>query len=291
MKQLRMSPLVLALIISWAVWVTVSLTVPFSDGVPKDKNQKDSETAPKHQPADDVSLMFRTGRFIDQHNGVFSALATIVIAYFTYSLRESTDKLWGAGERQLNATIKATETSNRPWVDLNVEIASGIEWHKGSPRISYTCRCKNYGVAPAINFNVTPKLYSPKRFSQAREEVSKFAEELKIRSFHHAVGIGNFLFPQETRCETSGTALNAGDITESRETYREIIRLEPFATHITLSLLVIATYRATNHPTVHYTGRAFKIVWMDGQSFFKIDEDVPSGIIALQHELWGDNAE
>jgi hypothetical protein len=37
---------------------------------------------------------------IDRHNGVFAAIAAFVVAWFTFSLREATDRLWLAGENQ-----------------------------------------------------------------------------------------------------------------------------------------------------------------------------------------------
>ena len=38
--------------------------------------------------------------FLDDHNGVMTAIATGVVAWFTFSLRQSTDKLWDAGNQQ-----------------------------------------------------------------------------------------------------------------------------------------------------------------------------------------------
>jgi hypothetical protein len=41
------------------------------------------------------------GAFVDSHNGAVTAIATIFIGLFTYTLKRATDKLWSAGERQL----------------------------------------------------------------------------------------------------------------------------------------------------------------------------------------------
>ena len=38
---------------------------------------------------------------LDSYNGLITAIATGFIAWFTLSLRRSTDKLWDAGERQI----------------------------------------------------------------------------------------------------------------------------------------------------------------------------------------------
>jgi hypothetical protein len=42
------------------------------------------------------------GAALDSYNGLITAIATAFIAWFTWSLRRSTDKLWVAGERQFS---------------------------------------------------------------------------------------------------------------------------------------------------------------------------------------------
>jgi hypothetical protein len=42
------------------------------------------------------------GSVLDTYNGLITAIATAFIAWFTLSLRQSTDKLWKAGERGSN---------------------------------------------------------------------------------------------------------------------------------------------------------------------------------------------
>src|SRR5580704_1599358 len=41
-----------------------------------------------------------TVRAVDRHNGFFAAMGAFIVAWFTFSLRDSTDRLWKAGERQ-----------------------------------------------------------------------------------------------------------------------------------------------------------------------------------------------
>jgi hypothetical protein len=45
--------------------------------------------------------------FVDTHNGAFTALATIAIAWFTLTLKRSTDRLWDATNRSVDALISA----------------------------------------------------------------------------------------------------------------------------------------------------------------------------------------
>ena len=44
------------------------------------------------------------GSVIEAHSGAITALATIFIGLFTYTLKRSTDKMWDASERQIKTT-------------------------------------------------------------------------------------------------------------------------------------------------------------------------------------------
>lgn len=50
---------------------------------------------------------------LDAHNGIITAIATGFIAWFTLSLRQSTDKLWNAGERQIEIARQTALTAER----------------------------------------------------------------------------------------------------------------------------------------------------------------------------------
>jgi len=58
---------------------------------------------------------------LDTHNGIITAIATGFIAWFTLSLRQSTDKLWDAGERQLKLTADNFADQSR---DMQASIAA-----------------------------------------------------------------------------------------------------------------------------------------------------------------------
>lgn len=63
------------------------------------------------------------GAALDAYNGLMTAIATIFIAWFTFSLRRSTDKLWDAGERQI---ALARETSASQGRDMQASIAEAL---------------------------------------------------------------------------------------------------------------------------------------------------------------------
>jgi hypothetical protein len=53
------------------------------------------------------------GVALNDYNGLITAIATIFIAWFTFSLRQSTDNLWDAGERQLALLAKTSVAQSR----------------------------------------------------------------------------------------------------------------------------------------------------------------------------------
>jgi hypothetical protein len=66
-------------------------------------------------------VFIKIGQALDALGVAITALATIAIAWFTWSLRRSTDKLWEAGERQIEL---ARETSAAQSRDMQASIAA-----------------------------------------------------------------------------------------------------------------------------------------------------------------------
>jgi hypothetical protein len=64
-------------------------------------------------------LVIEIGKILDALGVAITALATIAITWFTFSLRRSTDKLWDAGERQIEL---ARETSAAQSLDMQASI-------------------------------------------------------------------------------------------------------------------------------------------------------------------------
>jgi hypothetical protein len=58
-------------------------------------------------------LVIEIGKILDALGVAVAALATIFIAWFTLSLRQSTDKLWDAGERQLKLLADTSAAQSR----------------------------------------------------------------------------------------------------------------------------------------------------------------------------------
>jgi hypothetical protein len=74
-------------------------------------------------------IFIEIGKILDALGVAITALATIAIAWFTWSLRRSTDKLWDAGERQIEL---ARETSAAQSRDTQASIKAAVDSAKAA---------------------------------------------------------------------------------------------------------------------------------------------------------------
>lgn len=103
-----------------------------------------------------ISLSFsRAGQFLRDNHDVIIALGTLFIALFTFTLWRSTEKLWDAGERQINLAEeqhRTTKAIQRAYVTLNernpIRLGNGVSPGDGDFTISVVV--KNWGATPAV---------------------------------------------------------------------------------------------------------------------------------------------
>jgi len=83
--------------------------------------------------------------FLDGHNGAVTALATLVVAVFTWRLFVATEKLWNSGENELKHAQVVSATQFRAYV--------GVSDSKlvGSSKVKAQITLKNFGHTPASN--------------------------------------------------------------------------------------------------------------------------------------------
>lgn len=128
-----------------------------------------------------------TGVSIDVNDGVITALASIAVAFFTYALRKSTDRLWDAGERQSSLSTKALElassefiATHRPKIIIrNVHIP--MDWHVGE-RLEVLFYAMNIGESQAtikrVHAEVRPYRVNTTIARDANPQECKFLKPL-----------------------------------------------------------------------------------------------------------------
>jgi hypothetical protein len=96
-----------------------------------------------------VKVIYETAFFLDKWNAVILAFATIAIAGFTLTLRNSTDKLWDAGERQLRQSRESSERQLRAYIAI-----TGCQYKTVGNRWVVVGRFKNVGQTPAFRIRI-----------------------------------------------------------------------------------------------------------------------------------------
>lgn len=89
-----------------SVLVAVSFFVPLHPDVcSKDEHSGQEKCAARYIP---IFILLNVGKFLEDHEGAIVGIATVFIAWFTYQLRaatvglkDSTNRLWEAGEKQI----------------------------------------------------------------------------------------------------------------------------------------------------------------------------------------------
>ena len=95
-----------------------------------------------------------TVHLIDKHNGFFAAIAAFIIAWFTWTLKESTDTLWSVTNDTLVHSQKTAERQLRAYVYLEVSGRKYPPPPKVPDRYSVSLVVKNSGVTWARNVRI-----------------------------------------------------------------------------------------------------------------------------------------
>ena len=154
MKIPRGRELLVALGICWMIWITASVVSPYFPGlVPHHIEHEEYAETDAKPSISDPFFVFRFGDFLEGHSGLATAIATIFIAYFTFSLRASTDKLWKAGADQLNIAMIAADAARKSAdVAISVErpivFLAGLELLTEGPPFGAGVRVPIEGVPP-----------------------------------------------------------------------------------------------------------------------------------------------
>jgi hypothetical protein len=169
-------------------------------------------------------LGIKIPQFLDRMGGVLTALATVAIAAFTLTLKRATDRLWDAGERQIQfagessatqshdmqASIKAAAESakaanrsaevaenaliatDRAWISIKAKIIGPLTFKDGFVAINVRFDMTNVGKSPATHAELFAQLGSD--LIEARD----IAAEAMLPIGRELFDYGVVLFPTDT---------------------------------------------------------------------------------------------
>lgn len=133
--------------------------------------------------------------WIKHNEGLVTAAATIAIAWFTWTLRNSTDSLWDVSNKTLIV-------SSRPWLTLQPQISAGFLKinDNGIMLGSVAMRVKNIGKSPAERITANAAIVD--EFSDTETALNKmidsFTSKKGLRGWlDESSEIGRTLFPDE----------------------------------------------------------------------------------------------
>jgi hypothetical protein len=212
--------------------------IPFNGEIcEKPDNAGHKECAAHNLP---IYLAFKIQVILDALGVAITALATIAIAWFTLTLRRSTDKLWDAGERQLallakssaaqsydmQESIGAANTANelnrrnaaadqRPWVTISdMKLDQPFTFVSAGANAGFKFNVKNVGKSPALNVYVHLKL-TVRKLGETKtitEERDAFRDEFLARK---NPGYAVAIFPGDHEETTISASVMQSDIEQA----------------------------------------------------------------------------
>ncbi|SHH01182.1 hypothetical protein [Bradyrhizobium erythrophlei] len=232
-------------------------------------------------------LVIQIGKALDALSVAITALATIAIAWFTWSLRRSTDRLWDAGERQLkllaetsaaqsrdmqhsikaaidsakaaNRSAKVAEealvATDRAWISIKAKVTQPLIFKGDKITIGVDFEMVNVGNSPATHAQLFTELC--RDIIQARRK----GEEAARLSSSSMLNMGVVLFPKETREEETrdlGTSLS-----DFKATISAMNTEENPCDAAWPAIMACVTYRLAGSSDIRHTVILFEVTHRD----------------------------
>ncbi len=143
--------------------------------------------------------LFHAGKLLSDASLVITAIATGFIAYFTLSLKQSTDQLWQANTQQIaiakksadaanviaSAAVRAEQAHVYPVVDAQNIVEKLLSWNQtGNPEIlrgiTVSYYLKNFGKTPATIIQAGHELVHAANPPQDARGINSFLEVVKV---------------------------------------------------------------------------------------------------------------
>jgi hypothetical protein len=219
-------------------------------------------------------------RWIDVHNGLFTAAATVAIAVLTVYVVHFTSEQGKITNRQLSVM----EADQRPWIKTEITFASDLTYSDIRMSVTLHYSLKNVGRSPALNVEGFPKLRPtllwPVNSSyidllDPMKEIKTYCDDLtsSLTAITRSQPWGAIIYPGETIEKDEPVSIEISDIKKILPTVVPFVvgKPEPSAPILMLSCIDYqASIESRHHQTADFSILSSRIS-ADKDSFSDID--------------------
>ncbi len=219
-----------------------------------------TEHARQHYDSHDDIEWAVFGKIVDAlfSAAFWTAVATIAIAWFTWTLKRSTDRLWNAAKDQIaiaeaanNLNREISVTSRRAWVSIeDVKLMHPTKFMEDSIVFRVQAVTKNLGQTPATSVWLNFESYFVENNSENFPDAER---RFKAQLREQPLWLGELLFPGKTYTLMKGWA-------DGIEKIKDAIRTSPPGEkRISVTVFIGLSYRIVGDSAVHITYHAHEM--------------------------------
>ena len=218
--------------------------------------------------------------------------AAILAGIFTFRTLGQVQRQANAAEKQVGIMREQLETADRPWLAVDVSIASPLTYTpQDGVRITLNIVTKNVGKSPAQNISMEPKLVSAGMGTDVRAKQNELCENIAKGETGFP---GSIVFPGFDNGQQFGIGLSKDDI----DVFWGKDRLARFGNVIDpIPIAVIGCVDYTfassgeNPPAHHHTAFVYDVLMKDKGLVLKSKTPLaPGSLILMQHAEGGYSA-
>ncbi len=147
-------------------------------------------------------VFWQIAKFVDDHNGSFSAVFAGMVAVFTWRLYVSTDNLFVVTKESADAAEKsavAAVAAQRPWISVTTELNGPLIVDENEVRIDFCVTLLNHGNTPSVSTRTFVRMAATGSEGQVDLETAiERCLEISRRAQRGHIEMGITIFPKNS---------------------------------------------------------------------------------------------